>query len=253
MNTSTMSKEAVKSLQTLVRVGLALGVAASMAANVSFAVADSTDRPAWMIAIRVFASALMPLGLFWCIEMVIRIPATSKWRSAIRIVATTGIGGFAGWVSYWHMHDILVLVGEPVGTARFIPGAIDGAMAVGTISMIELERTARNIAAVEQARRIAEQAELDAEAEAEKTQAREARKVSTDEQDARDAVRYDKLDRAAKSRFTKVYRTEGADAAIRQFRGRRRKPNAPAAAQVSPGMPPVTAPSVDAVKQIVNA
>lgn len=244
MQIPTMSKEAVKSLQTLVRVGLALGVAASMAANIAFAIADSGSSTGWMVAIRVLFSAAMPLALFWCIDLIIRIPGTSRLRSVVRVLVTTGIGGFAGWVSYWHMHDILVLVGEPIGTARVVPGAIDGAMLVGTISMIELERTARNIAAVEQAQRNAAQAQAEIEAEAAKAQARADRQITAEEQAARDAVRYDRMNGTTKGKFTRVYRTEGADAAIRQFAGRRRSTATPAVKAADP-LHPVSPGTVD--------
>src|SRR5205823_2533219 len=86
-----------------IRATLALGVAASVAANVLHA------RPhpvAQMIA------AWPPLALLLTVELISRVPVHRRALAAVRLAATTAIAGIAGWVSYWHMAAVAARSGE---------------------------------------------------------------------------------------------------------------------------------------------
>lgn len=244
----------VARLQTAVRVVLVFGIVASMAANVLHAiVAANPDTPEWQIWARSVLSALAPVALFTCLEFVIRIPIQSRALGSVRLLVTLAIGGFAGWVSYWHMQGLCAMIGETGSAGYLYPLMIDGMMAVGTISLIELGRLARNVDAVVRQQAEVEQAIADAEAEAARAEARTARQIDDDETEARRIVGYDKLSGPDKGRFTRTYRSEGADAAVRLFGRRLRRTTTqqlPAAAPSSPGMPPVWAPSVDEVAKV---
>src|SRR3954465_14407322 len=78
-----------------VRGVLALGVAASVAANILHAEADPVAR---MIA------AWPPLAFFAAVEMAshVRLPRAWYWQAAA-VFAFLVVGGVAAWNSYWHM------------------------------------------------------------------------------------------------------------------------------------------------------
>src|SRR5258705_5466203 len=145
------STEQVRSLLRGTRGVLAFGIVASVAANVlhSLTRPSAASDPTWKIASGAALSALAPLVLFACIELVSRIPIQSRALGAVRLVVTFLVGGFAGWVSYWHMESVSEMLGE-TGTARyFYPLIIDGMMLVATISLIELGRLARTVETIE--------------------------------------------------------------------------------------------------------
>src|SRR5258705_378436 len=147
------STEQVRSLLRGTRGVLAFGIVASVAANVlhSLTRPSAASDPTWKIASGAALSALAPLVLFACIELVSRIPIQSRVLGAVRLAVTFLVGGFAGWVSYWHMESVSEMLGE-TGTARyFYPLIIDGMMLVATISLIELGRLARTVEEIETA------------------------------------------------------------------------------------------------------
>lgn len=147
------STEQVRNLLRGTRGVLGFGIAASVSANVlhSLTRPEAASDPTWKIASGAALSALAPLVLFACIELVSRIPIQSRVLGAVRLVVTFAVGGFAGWVSYWHMESVSETLGE-TGTAKyFYPLIIDGMMLVATISLIELGRLARTVEAIETA------------------------------------------------------------------------------------------------------
>jgi hypothetical protein len=141
----------VQSLQRGTRGVLVFGILASVCANVlhSLTRPEAVSDPTWKIASGAALSALAPLVLFACIELVSRIPVQSRWLGGLRLAVTFLVGGFAGWVSYWHMESVAQNLGE-TGTAKyFYPLIIDGMMLVATISLIELGRLARTVETIE--------------------------------------------------------------------------------------------------------
>lgn len=147
------TNEQVRNLQRGTRGVLAFGILASVCANVlhSLTRPEAASDPDWLIASGAALSALAPLVLFACIELVSRIPVQSRWLGGLRLLVTFAVGGFAGWVSYWHMESVAELLGED-GTAKYLyPLIIDGMMLVATISLIELGRLARTVQQIEAA------------------------------------------------------------------------------------------------------
>lgn len=147
------STEQVRNLLRGTRGVLAFGIATSVSANVlhSLTRPEAASDPAWKIASGAALSALAPLVLFACIELVSRIPIQSRVLGAFRLIVTLLVGGFAGWVSYWHMESVAETLGE-TGTAKyFYPLIIDGMMLVATISLIELGRLAHTVQKIEAA------------------------------------------------------------------------------------------------------
>jgi hypothetical protein len=230
----TFTTQQVINLQRGTRGVLVFGIVASVSANVlhSLTRPEAATDPTWKIASAAGLSALAPLVLFACIELVSRIPVQSRWLGGIRLGATFLVGGFAGWVSYWHMESVAETLGE-TGTAKyFYPLIIDGMMLVATISLIELGRLARTVQTIEALAVVADT---------------EARKLDPEVAE----------DRAAKARITREWNKyqDLTDSGRAKYRGEHggapqrpthkttkvvRTPSAPAAViPQSPGMPPV--------------
>ena len=89
-------------LRWAVRAVLALGVAASIAANVLHA------RPN---LISQLIAAWPPLALLLTVELISRVPADRRGLAVVRLLAATVIAGLAAWVSYWHMAGVAVIWG----------------------------------------------------------------------------------------------------------------------------------------------
>ncbi|HEY7224660.1 MAG TPA: DUF2637 domain-containing protein [Micromonosporaceae bacterium] len=137
----------VRNLQRGTRGVLLFGIVTSISANVlhSLTRPEAAGEPQWRLASSAALSALAPLVLFACTELVSRIPVQSRVLGTARLIVTFAVGGFAAWVSYWHMQSVAYLLGETTGTQYVYPLIIDGLMIVATISLIELGRLARSV------------------------------------------------------------------------------------------------------------
>lgn len=201
--------EQVLHLQRGTRAVLALGILASVGANVLHSITqpEAAAYPGWKLWTGAAFSALAPLVLFACIELVSRIPVHSRALGALRLVITFLVGGFAGWVSYWHMESVAEMLGED-GTAKyFYPLIIDGMMLVATISLIEVGRLARTVhTVVVQVEEAAEAAAAAAAAAAIPVPA--SRKPDKTELAARKKAKYNEMDSAQRAAWTKQYRQD---------------------------------------------
>jgi hypothetical protein len=112
-----------------VRAALALGVAASVAANVLHA---EQNLIAQTIA------AWPPLALLLNVELISRIPMHRRHLAAIRLVATAAIAGIAAFVSYWHMVAVAARYGETGSVPFLLPISVDGLVIVASVSLVEL-------------------------------------------------------------------------------------------------------------------
>jgi hypothetical protein len=119
----------LKRIRWAVRAVLVLGIAASIAANVLHAEPNTVAR---MIA------AWPPAALLLTLELIARVPVHRKRLAALRVVATTIIGGIAAWVSYWHMAAVALRYHEASDAAHLIPFSVDGLVVVASVSLVEL-------------------------------------------------------------------------------------------------------------------
>jgi hypothetical protein len=123
--------ESLESSRQLVRFALALGVAASLAANVLHADTNVISR---------IIAAWPPTALIVTVEIITRIPGRSGVMSGIRIAATSIVAAIAAWVSYWHMAGVARRYGETYISAHMIPFSVDGLIVVASISLVEVNR-----------------------------------------------------------------------------------------------------------------
>lgn len=112
-----------------VRGVLTIGVAVSLAANILHADADPISKA---------ISAWPPIALLLAIELISRVPLSTRRLASIRIAATTAIAGIAAWVSYGHMTAVAAHYGEHGGTPYLLPLSVDGLVAAASVSLVEL-------------------------------------------------------------------------------------------------------------------
>lgn len=112
-----------------VRAVLALGIAASVAANILHA----QDNPVGRLV-----AAWPPVALLLAIELLSRVPVHRPWLSAARLTATAAVAGIAAWVSYWHMVSVAAQYGETGTSAHLIPVSVDGLVVVASVCLVEL-------------------------------------------------------------------------------------------------------------------
>jgi hypothetical protein len=134
MNARTLA--ALRRVRWAVRAALALGVAASVAANILHAEPHLVSQT---------IAAWPPLALLLTVELVSRVPVHRRALGLLRVLATVAISGIAGWVSYWHMTAVASRYGE-VGTSPYLlPISVDGLIVVASISLVELAGRIRRL------------------------------------------------------------------------------------------------------------
>jgi outer membrane biosynthesis protein TonB len=125
-------------VRTGVRAALALGVAASVAGNVLHAEPTLVGRA---------IAAWSPLALLLTVELISRVPVSSKRLAGLRMISTAVIAGIAAWVSYWHMVSVATHNGEGHTSAHLLPLSVDGLVVVASVSLVEIAARLRQASA----------------------------------------------------------------------------------------------------------
>ncbi|MEV1287073.1 DUF2637 domain-containing protein [Micromonospora sp. NPDC049679] len=112
-----------------VRATLALGVAASVVANVLHAQQNPISQA---------IAAWPPLALLLTVELISRVPVHRRDLAFARFAATATIAGIAAWVSYWHMVGVAARYGETGASPYLLPLSVDGLIVVASICLVEL-------------------------------------------------------------------------------------------------------------------
>lgn len=152
MKQSTLMQLArFRRMRWIVFAGVLAGISVSVALNVLHAPPTLVGR---------LISAWPPIALFCGIELISRIPATSRWLSIFRVLATLVVAGVAGSVSYVHMMGAVAEYGGETGWQVTIwPLSVDGLMAAAAVSLVEVVRKIRTLElALEQEQEAAESA-----------------------------------------------------------------------------------------------
>ncbi|MFD0818042.1 DUF2637 domain-containing protein, partial [Micromonospora zhanjiangensis] len=133
-----------------VRLTLALGVAASVVANILHARENPISQA---------IAAWPPLALLLTVELISRVPVHRRSLAFTRLAATATIAGIAAWVSYWHMVGVAARYGETGASPYLLPLSVDGLIVVASICLVELggristaESAAREASAARDAR-----------------------------------------------------------------------------------------------------
>jgi hypothetical protein len=124
-----MNLPQLQRIRWAVRATLALGVSASVAANVLHAQPNPVSR---------IISAWSPLALLLTIELISRVPVHHRALATARWMATAAIAGIAAWVSYWHMAAVAGRYGETGPSPFLLPFSVDGLIVVASVCLVEL-------------------------------------------------------------------------------------------------------------------
>lgn len=116
-------------LRWAVRCALALGIAASVAANVLHAQQNPIAQT---------IAAWPPLALLLTLELISRVPVHRRVLAVVRVFATVAIAGIAAWVSYSHMLGVAQRYGETGAAPYLLPLSVDGLVVVASVSLVEL-------------------------------------------------------------------------------------------------------------------
>ncbi|MGC5661694.1 DUF2637 domain-containing protein [Micromonospora sp. WMMD723] len=129
-----MTETRLRRMQWAVRATLALGVAASVTANILHAQANPIAQA---------IAAWPPLALLITVELVTRIPVHQRALGAIRVVAASTIAAIAAWISYHHMVGVVARYGETGTVPYLLPLSVDGLIIVASVSLVELSARRR--------------------------------------------------------------------------------------------------------------
>ncbi|MDG4790192.1 DUF2637 domain-containing protein [Micromonospora sp. WMMD1102] len=124
-----MNESRLQGMQWAVRATLALGVAASVTANILHARANPISQA---------IAAWPPLALLITVELVTRVPVHRRSLGVIRIVAASAIAAIAAWISYHHMVGVVARYGETGTVPYLLPLSVDGLIIVASVSLVEL-------------------------------------------------------------------------------------------------------------------
>jgi hypothetical protein len=86
-----------------------------------------------------------PLFVLLCLELISRIPATSRLLSGARIFASVVVVGLSFGISYEQQREFVQSLGFGGWVAYAVPVIIDGAMVVSTLSLVEVTRKVRTL------------------------------------------------------------------------------------------------------------
>lgn len=135
-----MNQTQLKRLRWTVLAVVLAGIGSSVAMNVLHAPDNLAAR---------FVGALPPLAVFGCLELVVRIPSSSKVLSGFRIFGATVVALGAAVLSYAQQYAAIVDLDFPHWQATIWPGVIDGTMVVASLSLVEVVRKIRQTADAE--------------------------------------------------------------------------------------------------------
>lgn len=124
-----MNDSRLQRMQWAVRATLALGVAASVTANILHAQANPISQA---------IAAWPPLALLITVELVTRVPVHRRSLGVIRVVAASAIAAIAAWISYHHMVGVVARYGETGTVPYLLPLSVDGLIIVASVSLVEL-------------------------------------------------------------------------------------------------------------------
>src|SRR5262245_53210793 len=115
---------ALRRVRWAVRATLALGVAASVGANILHALPNPISQT---------IAAWPPISLLVTIELISRVPMHRRTLAGARLFATAAIAGIAAWVSYWHMAGVASRYGESHTSSVLLPLSVDGLIVVASV------------------------------------------------------------------------------------------------------------------------
>lgn len=129
----------VKQLRRL-RVLVLIVVLAGIGSSVTMNVFHAPDR-----VVARFVAAIPPLAVFACLELIARIPSSSRILTGFRIFGAVVVALGAAGLSYAQQYAAVLGLGFPHWQSMIWPGVIDGTMIVASVSLVEVVRKIRQM------------------------------------------------------------------------------------------------------------
>lgn len=126
----------LRRLRILVFITVLLGIGASIAMNVLHAPSNPAAR---------LVAAGPPLAVFFALELIARIPSSSKGLSRFRIAGAVVVAFGAASISYAQQMAAVRGLGFAVWESFIWPLIIDGLMVVASVSLVEVIRKIRQL------------------------------------------------------------------------------------------------------------
>lgn len=136
MSKAQKQLDRTKRLRAMIMLVTLLCIGISVALNVEHAPANPMAR---------VVAGLPPVAAFFVIELIARIPSSSRMLSVGRIFGALVVGGIAGTISYIQQVDYVRGLGFGGWIATAFPVVIDGTMLVTTLSLVEVVRKVRQL------------------------------------------------------------------------------------------------------------
>lgn len=130
------SVKQLRRLRVLVLIVVLAGIGSSVAMNVLHAPDNRAAR---------FVASLPPLAVFGCLELIARIPSSSRGLTAFRIFGAAIVASGAATLSYAQQYAAVLGLGFPHWQSMIWPGVIDGTMVVASVSLVEVVRKIRQM------------------------------------------------------------------------------------------------------------
>lgn len=126
----------LRRLRWAVLITVLCGIATSIAVNVLHAPDNLAAK---------FIAGVPPLAVYGALELVVRIPSSSRGLSALRITGATVIALGAATISYAQQRAAVHQLGFAMWEAMIWPVIIDGIMIVASVSLVEVVRKLRQL------------------------------------------------------------------------------------------------------------
>jgi hypothetical protein len=135
MTRMTAAQKATRNRKAVALGAFLSGAAVSIAANVIAAEPTALGR----------AVAVWPaLALLVTVHLYQHVPVRRRdWVGFTHKVAVLAVISIAAWVSYWHIHEVVLMAGESRVTAYLFPATVDAMMAIASAVYTAKAPTAR--------------------------------------------------------------------------------------------------------------
>lgn len=101
-----------------------------------------------------FVAALPPLAVFGCLELITRIPSSSKGLTIVRVLGASIVAIGAAVLSFAQQRAAVESLGFPVWQSWMWPWIIDGSMIVASVSLVEVIKVIRKVSDNDQPARV---------------------------------------------------------------------------------------------------
>jgi hypothetical protein len=120
-------------------IGFLLGITSSIASNVFHSYLASDGKTMLTLVGSLILSAFWPLSLYLCLEIMVRVAwPRGIWFWLARYTGLGTVAAIAAYVSFRHMHGLLVMFGEESAITYVAPIGIDSLMVLCSAALLAI-------------------------------------------------------------------------------------------------------------------